>query len=926
MVNGPNLGLKKFQDNDFPKIEEMIYENYNPLDEAILKENIIRERLGYHKVNEDINPDDFQLRMVNHKKSASSEETENDLHKTLEYPISDDNKTSPAMPPQPRPSTTPPTMADATFADCAQGKLNVVKKDTVERQKTNETVMSEDNEVSEGDSTENESLSDEHDNIELTKAAVKASLSAKAKSKKKKKKRATTGYSQLYSKFETVEKLLVTLNEQSVHLNDRVVKMEESINEKCVNNERAVSGMRKELERFKPEFTKIMCDRVDSKFIEHETDLKGYISQTITHKIELLNIDSVTEKCVSNETAISDIRKEMEMMKESVISAVTKSVSEKVTKSVCEKVDVKLTEQVTNKVYEKVEIKLAEKDMSSNEKFDVKLIENVTNKVCEIVDTKLDEHDKRVCNKVDVKLTEHVTSNDMKVCQKVDIKLAEYDKMVYAKVDEYDKMVCDKIDAKLSKHAEHVSQQCISAIYASRQYEEKGSRFVAFCAKIESDKINVQEFKNLVEQKYPHTKSAQHHMFACVCNSVLSAEDDGEIGAGEKLLNILHQNKISNTILMVCRWFGGIHLNSRRWDLIEKCATEALFRAATITNDHDDSPPPHKVSTFPVADQENIPKTVILCDSTGAQININRMFSKTSESTKIVAPTLHDAEIKVQQLGERYKNIIIQTGINDIKHMHTSQVKTSIESTLKTAKEYNPMSNIHIATILPEKNRPDTMDDVNQFIKAQSLNLGCKVIDTEREFRSNLELYRDEFHPNAKGTAKIVSLIKQSLGIGRTVNYGYRRYRSQNQSRPFQSGRGRWNRGPMRNTIPPPSQNTQQSSGGTVAVSKKREQLNTDSDSSQNNDIAPHKLPPYEPQPSHTVIGIPGNEPQPSHTVTGTPGNYATSVPQVQVGVPGPQFMTQATPHYIPIQMNGPRMPNVVNYRQVPQYNYYMAY
>ncbi len=59
-------------------------------------------------------------------------------------------------------------------------------------------------------------------------------------------------------------------------------------------------------------------------------------------------------------------------------------------------------------------------------------------------------------------------------------------------------------------------------------------------------------------------------------NSMLWADDDGETGAGETLLNVIHSNKLSNVIILVCRWYGGRHMYARCWQLIMECAAEAL--------------------------------------------------------------------------------------------------------------------------------------------------------------------------------------------------------------------------------------------------------------------------------------------------------------------------------------------------------------
>lgn len=53
-------------------------------------------------------------------------------------------------------------------------------------------------------------------------------------------------------------------------------------------------------------------------------------------------------------------------------------------------------------------------------------------------------------------------------------------------------------------------------------------------------------------------------------------ECDGEFGAGPKLLRLLEQMKISNTIVIVTRWYGGRHLGPDRFRHINNLAREVI--------------------------------------------------------------------------------------------------------------------------------------------------------------------------------------------------------------------------------------------------------------------------------------------------------------------------------------------------------------
>jgi putative IMPACT (imprinted ancient) family translation regulator len=53
-------------------------------------------------------------------------------------------------------------------------------------------------------------------------------------------------------------------------------------------------------------------------------------------------------------------------------------------------------------------------------------------------------------------------------------------------------------------------------------------------------------------------------------------DDDGEDGAGARLAQLLLMRKEMNVLVVVSRWFGGIHLGARRFAHITSVAQAAL--------------------------------------------------------------------------------------------------------------------------------------------------------------------------------------------------------------------------------------------------------------------------------------------------------------------------------------------------------------
>lgn len=77
--------------------------------------------------------------------------------------------------------------------------------------------------------------------------------------------------------------------------------------------------------------------------------------------------------------------------------------------------------------------------------------------------------------------------------------------------------------------------------------------------------------------------SASHpRMFAYRIENDNDYNDDGEKGAGASLANVLRLRDAKNVLVVVTRWFGGVHLGSQRFKVINKCASSALELAGCV--------------------------------------------------------------------------------------------------------------------------------------------------------------------------------------------------------------------------------------------------------------------------------------------------------------------------------------------------------
>ncbi|KAG6280195.1 hypothetical protein E4U47_001298 [Claviceps purpurea] len=128
---------------------------------------------------------------------------------------------------------------------------------------------------------------------------------------------------------------------------------------------------------------------------------------------------------------------------------------------------------------------------------------------------------------------------------------------------------------------------------ASQKLSSKGSTFIAHTAELTSPSLRTTLMKGLMSDK-PDLETATHNVWALRCsygNSPLVQEassDDGETGAGNFLLGIMREAHITNTLVILTRWYGGVMLGPDRWRLMRECVNDALSarrRTCTITGE-----------------------------------------------------------------------------------------------------------------------------------------------------------------------------------------------------------------------------------------------------------------------------------------------------------------------------------------------------
>ena len=114
-------------------------------------------------------------------------------------------------------------------------------------------------------------------------------------------------------------------------------------------------------------------------------------------------------------------------------------------------------------------------------------------------------------------------------------------------------------------------------------YKEKGSKFLAFAYPVNSEG----EIKNCIEALKKEYYDARHHCFAWMLGAEKNhyrAFDDGEPNhsAGDPILGQIKSRNITNVLVVVVRYFGGVKLGVGGLIAAYKAAAEDALSKATL--------------------------------------------------------------------------------------------------------------------------------------------------------------------------------------------------------------------------------------------------------------------------------------------------------------------------------------------------------
>lgn len=108
--------------------------------------------------------------------------------------------------------------------------------------------------------------------------------------------------------------------------------------------------------------------------------------------------------------------------------------------------------------------------------------------------------------------------------------------------------------------------------------EDRGSKYSVSIGKV-SGKADIQNFLKRLKQNKKYAKATHNTWAARLTHEGAIYEtknDDGEIGAGMVILRVMQKENVTDCIICVTRWFGGIKLMGDRFKHVQDATKYAI--------------------------------------------------------------------------------------------------------------------------------------------------------------------------------------------------------------------------------------------------------------------------------------------------------------------------------------------------------------
>jgi putative IMPACT (imprinted ancient) family translation regulator len=104
---------------------------------------------------------------------------------------------------------------------------------------------------------------------------------------------------------------------------------------------------------------------------------------------------------------------------------------------------------------------------------------------------------------------------------------------------------------------------------------DRGSRYAAAVGPVRG-RAGIDGFLSSLRARRKFAKATHHSWAAVLSDGGPLKGDDGEAGAGAVILKMLEREGLVDHIVVVTRWYGGVHLGGDRFAHIVTCTRAAL--------------------------------------------------------------------------------------------------------------------------------------------------------------------------------------------------------------------------------------------------------------------------------------------------------------------------------------------------------------
>ncbi len=108
--------------------------------------------------------------------------------------------------------------------------------------------------------------------------------------------------------------------------------------------------------------------------------------------------------------------------------------------------------------------------------------------------------------------------------------------------------------------------------------QDRGSKYTVTTGKVQS-REDIKSFLRQLKSNKKYAKATHNSWAARIsheCAIYETKRDDGEVGAGMVILRVMQKEDVTNCIICVTRWFGGVKLMNDRFKHLQDATTYAL--------------------------------------------------------------------------------------------------------------------------------------------------------------------------------------------------------------------------------------------------------------------------------------------------------------------------------------------------------------